>query len=61
MVCVDTIEIIIGFAGGLAAVGILVGVPLSILRSLDEIKAGQRRAETQLAELEARLRPTGGV
>lgn len=49
-------ETIIGLAGMLAAVGILVGVPLAILRSLDEIKSGQRRLEQRLVALEAQLR-----
>ena len=42
-------------AGAIAFVGIMVGIPLSILWSLDEIKASQRRLETRLAELESRL------
>ena len=42
-------------AATLGLIGIMIGVPLSILRSLDEIKASQRRIETQLAELEAHL------
>jgi hypothetical protein len=46
---------IIGLAGMLAAVGLLVGVPLAILRSLDEIKAGQHRLEARLVALEAHL------
>lgn len=48
-------EIILGIAGMLAVAGIVVGVPLAILRSLDEIKAGQRRVEARLTEFEARL------
>jgi hypothetical protein len=46
---------IIGLAGMFAAIVIFVGVPLAILRSLDEIKAGQRRLEERLVELEAHL------
>ena len=34
---------------------ILVLVPLSVLRSLDEIKASQHRLEARLSALEARL------
>lgn len=48
-------EAVLGMIGMLAVAGIVVGVPLSILRSLDEVKAGQRRLESRLAELEARL------
>ena len=47
-------EAFISIAGTIAAAAILVGVPLSILRSLDEIKASQRRIEVRLMELEAR-------
>jgi hypothetical protein len=50
------VEMISGVAGMFAAVGIFVGVPLSILRSLHELKAGQRRLETRLVALEAHLR-----
>lgn len=49
-------EMILGLAGMCAAVGILVGVPLAILRSLDQIKAEQRRIEARLIALEAHLR-----
>ena len=49
-------ETIIGLAGMFAAVGIFVGVPLALLRSLNEIKAGQRRLEALLVALEAHLR-----
>ena len=42
-------------AGAIAFFGIMVGVPLSILRSLDEIKGSQRRLEARLGELESRL------
>lgn len=48
-------EALIGFAGVLAGIAIFVGVPLSILRSLDEIKAGQRRLEERLAAIERAL------
>jgi hypothetical protein len=47
-------DILLGIAGAIAFAGIVVGVPLSILRSLDEIKAGQRRIEARLTEFEAR-------
>jgi hypothetical protein len=42
-------------AGAIAFFGLIVGVPLSVLRSLDEIKASQRRLESRFSELEARL------
>lgn len=48
-------EAVLGMVGMIALAGIIVGVPLAILRSLDEVKAGQRRLESRLAELEARL------
>jgi hypothetical protein len=48
-------EAIVIVGGMIIGVGIAVGVPLSMLRSLDEIKASQRRLESRLAELEARL------
>ena len=48
-------EGLLKIAGLFALLGIVVGVPLSILRSLDEIKASQRRLELRLTELEARL------
>ena len=48
-------NVMLGIAGTLAGVAIFVGVPLSMLRSLDEIKAGQRRLEARLAAIEASL------
>ena len=48
-------EIVLGLVGMVAFTGIIVGVPLSMLRSLDEIKAGQRRLESRLAKFEERL------
>ena len=47
----DLIQIV----GGLAFVAIMVGVPLSILRSLDEMKASQKRLEAHMEELAKRL------
>ena len=44
----------LGIAGMIAFFAIVVGVPLSVLRSLDEIKASQKRIEARLAELETR-------
>jgi hypothetical protein len=49
------VEEFLYIAGTIAFVGILVGVPLSILRSLEEIKVSQRRLEARLSQLEARL------
>jgi hypothetical protein len=43
----------------IAAVGIFVGVPLAILRSLDQIKTEQRRLDARLVALEAHLRAPG--
>ena len=48
-------EMTMGLVGMLAAVGIFVGVPLAMLRSLEEIKAGQRRLEARMVALEAHL------
>jgi len=47
--------------GMMAFLGLVVGVPLSILRSLDEIKASQQRLEVRLEEIEARLANREGV
>jgi hypothetical protein len=52
---------IIGVAGMFAAVAIFVGVPLALLRSLDEVKAGQRRLEERLVALEAHLGTPDGL
>jgi hypothetical protein len=49
-------EGILYIAGSLAFFGLLVGVPLSILRSLDAIKASLQRIETRLDVLEERAR-----
>jgi hypothetical protein len=49
------VEAFLYIAGAIAFVGILVGVPLSILRSLDEVKESQRRIEARLSQLDARL------
>ena len=48
-------EAFLYIAGAIAFIGIVVGVPLSILRSLDELKAGQRRIESRLSRLESPL------
>jgi hypothetical protein len=50
------VETLLPIAGTIAFIGIVVGVPLSVLRSLDEIKASQRRIEARLSEVESRLR-----
>jgi hypothetical protein len=55
------VEMISGLVGMFAAVGIFVGVPLAILRSLQEIKAEQRRLEARLVALEVHLRTPDGV
>jgi hypothetical protein len=47
-------DIVLSIVAVIAFCLIVVGVPLSILRSLDEIKAGQRRIESRLAEFDAR-------
>ncbi len=54
-------EMIFGLAGMFAAVAIFVGVPLSILRSLDQIKTEQRRIDARLVALEAHLRTPGQI
>ena len=48
-------ETLIAFVGPMIVFSMLMVVPLWFARSLDAIKASQRRIETRLAALEARF------